>query len=686
MPRVIPVRPQVLRRLALTFVLFLIQLPAHAQTSPASVVPAASNATEVTIDLRAHDKKGNIVPDLQPSDVQIVDGGVPVSLKSLRLAPPGPASITFVFDQVVPGVGKTDLGLAEEFLTAASGHGYLFTVLKVEGRLHLVQAPTSDVKAVKNAIAAATVAKRPDYIKVTEAAEKQMTEDIEGAPGPRQATAKMLMAMLMDSQNAARDPRSTASVAALLAASRGQQEVPGRKAILYFSQGLEWHTNTPETLRDIAQGANRAGVNIYSLDAEIVDEQAANSLSVANAVGTSQAMGGIASGSLSQSANTSGNAIGPGAGAQANEYTGRLQSGENAANSPKSLAGICVSTGGVHVSAMGGDGRRLAAEIAADLNSYYLASWISPSSGDENRLRPLHVQSLRKGVILEARTGYYPARGSNVQKESAAEGRLLEALAAPDLPADLPFNAAVLRYGNTPDNNIDSVVVQVPLERPAAAPGASATSVSVLAQLKDKSGAVMQKFSADIAPRDPAGDPQQNTSEIAGFRRQFTAPPGEYVLEAAAMTADGKIGAQRADVVIPAVADGLALGDVLLVRRIDPAGTADETDPLRCAKGVVVPNLSGHISKALGGKIDLIFDIHADPASTDTPSLSAELRRDGNLIGSLPLKLTVDPKRKTIPYLTTLGASSLSAGQYELTVILSQGGQKVSKSVSFTLD
>jgi hypothetical protein len=296
------------------------------------------------------------------------------------------------------------------------------------------------------------------------------------------------------------------------------------------------------------------------------------------------------------------------------------------------------------------------------------------------------VQSLRKGVILDARAGYYPTRGGSVEKVSASEGRLLEALAAPELPADLPFSAAVLRYGNTTDNNVDSMVVQVPLERAAAASGASAPSVSVLAQLKDKSGAVMQKFSADIAPRGPAGDQPQNSPEIAGFRRQFTAPPGEYVLEAAAMTADGKIGAQRADVVIPAVADGLALGDVLLVRRIDPAGTADETDPLRCAKGVVVPNLSGHISKAAGGKIDLIFDIHADPASTDTPSLSAELRRDGDLVGSLPLKLTVDPKRKTIPYLTTLGAGDLKPGKYEMTIILRQGGQKASRSVWFTLE
>ena len=684
MPSIGFVRPQILARLGLALVPFLFPLPAPAPTAPAPAGAAAANPIEVTVDLMARDKKGNVVPDLKPSDVEIIDGGVAVSLKSLRLATQ-PQSITFVFDQVVPGVGKTQRELAEEFLAGVSGHGYLFAVLKVEGRLHLVQAPTTDIEAVKSAIAAATVAKRPDYIKVTEAAEKQITEDMEAAGGARQATAKMLMAMLMDSQKTAQgDAQSTPSVAALLAASRGQQDVPGRKSILYFSQGLVWHSSSPETLRDVAQAANKARVSIYSFDAELGDVQAANALIAGNAVGTSQAMGGIASGSLTQGMGASPTAEGPGAGAQANEYAGRMQSGDNAANSPKSLAGICQSTGGMHVVVSGGEGRKGASEIAAELNAYYLASWISPAPGDDTRLRPISVKSLRKGVLIASRAAYYPTRG-NVERVSSVEGRLIEALAATELPADLPMNAALLRYGNTPDNDLNSVLVQVPVDYTEAK--SDQGSVSVLVQLKDASGAVVQKFSGDVARRRPVGDQEQTPQDVVSFRRQFSAPAGEYMLESAAFDANGgKIGAQRTSVVIPAMADGLALGDVLLVRRIEPAGASKAPDPLRCAKGVVVPNLSGHVSKSEGAKIDLFFDLHTDPGSTEAPSLSAELRRDGNLIGSLPLKLTADPTRKTIPYLTTLSATSLPAGQYEMTIILSQGGQKVTQSVSFALD
>jgi VWFA-related protein len=665
-------------------------------------VPAAApaaNVTEVTVELTAHDRKGNTVPDLTTSDVAITDGGVPVTLKNLRLTAETQETISFVFDEVVSGVSKMDRDLAEEVLAGVSGRGYRFAVFKIEERLHLVLAPTTDTEAVKAAIETTTMANRPDYIKATEAAEKQMTGDIEAATGERQANAKMLLAMLMDSQKAASDAQSTPSVAALLALARGQQDVPGRKAILYFSQGLDWKTSSPETLRNIMQAANRERATLYSFDAEMGDVQAAQAANAGAMMGVQQAINVVPTGPVTMETIAAGRAsghpdafqsegqalMGQGMGTAelSNEFAGRLEASGNT-GSPHSLTAICATTGGTHVFAMT-EGHKGATEIALDLNSYYLASWIAPGTGDETRMRLIGVKSLRKGVQLASRAGYYPLRGSNVIKVSAFEGRLSEALAAPNLPADLPMNAALLRFGSTPDSQLNSVLIQVPLDQVATKDGQS--SVSVLAQLKDQSGAVVQKFSADVAPRRTIGAAGETAQDMVSFRRQFTAPPGEYVLESVAMDSNGgKIGARRADVVIPAVANGLALGDVLLVRRIDAAGPSGETDPLRSAEGIVVPNLSGHISRSAGPKVNLFFDLHADPNSTAPPTLSAELRRNDDLIGTMPLKLPADSQRKTVPYLTTLGVGSLKPGEYEMTVILRQGGQTLSRAVSFTLE
>jgi VWFA-related protein len=675
MPHIVS-KPHIIAGLSAALLLFPFSVSTYSQTAAAGPASAAVNPAEVTVEVTAHDKKGNTVSNLTPADVEVTDGGVAVSLTSLRLAAETQETITFVFDQVVSGVANTDRDLAWKLLTAVSGHGYRFAVLRIENRLHLVQAPTTDVAAVRKAIEAATVADRAAYIQATEAAEKQMTADCDSATGARQAAAKALLAMLMDSQKTAEtDAKQTPSTAALLAAARGQQEVPGRKAILYFSQGLAWDKSSPETLRDIARAANRARASLYSFDADIGDVPAGNAMSVAAVMGTERALGNLAAGQSDSS----------GAATVGQEFAGRMQTGEGAVDFVKSLAGICQSTGGAKVPAMGSEARRGVGEIAMDLTSYYLASWISTGSGDDTGLRAITVKPLRKGVTVGSRAGYYPMRGGSVERVSGVESKLLAALALPQLPAALPVRAALLRYGNTPDNDVNSVLVEVPFDQLETKGGQG--GVSVLAQLKDPSGAVVRKFSADVTPRRTVDDPGKAAPDIVGFRRQFTAPPGEYVLESVAMDSNGgKAGARRANVTIPAQAQGLALGDVLLVRRIDAANPGDEADPLRCVKGIVVPNLSGRVSKAASPQIDLFFDLHADPASKDTPALTAELRRGAALVGSTPLQVSVDPQRPTIPYLTTLGASGLRTGEYEMTIVLSQGGQKVSRTVGFTLE
>ena len=351
---------------------FLLPLQEAAQTG---LLPAGARATgvaEVTVELTAHDRKGNTVPDLTVADVAITDGGAPVSLTGLRLAGQAQQTISFVFDDVVSGVAKTDRDLAGEVLAGVAGHGYQFAVFKIEKRLHLVLAPTTDIDAVKAAIEAATMAKRSDYIQVTEAAEKRMTEDVDSAAGPRQATAKMLLAMLQDSQKTASDAQSTPSVAALLALARGQMDVPGRKAILYFSQGLDWKTSSPETLRAIKDAANRERATLYSFDAEMGDVQAAQALNAGAAVGTGQAAGRIQAGPQPNNVNGSFTApysTDPGLLTQTYEMASRLEASDNTGN-PHSLAAVCATTGGTHVFALT-EGRKGASEIAMDLNSYY---------------------------------------------------------------------------------------------------------------------------------------------------------------------------------------------------------------------------------------------------------------------------------------------------------------------------
>jgi len=679
--------------------LLLLSASALAQTGSAPAVapgPGAKvNVDEVSVDLVVHDKSGKDIPDLKPEELEVLDGSSPVRINDLRrvVAAPGSEhshSVTLVFDQLDAGNAKSARDAALALLKAIRESEITFSVLRVDSRLHLLQAPTTNRDAVAKAVAGATVADKTDYVLASAEAEKSMTEDTLG--GPRQASAKMLLALMLDSQKLAEGPHTTPSVAALLAVSRGQQRVPGRKTVIYFSQSLSWNVSEPESLRAIIDAANRSHVSIYSLDAHLVDSQAANGMVASVAMSNAGSLGrtGIAAPSTGGPGGSP-SAAGAGIGTTISEQTGRFEQADQALGKAP-LETICQRTGGAHEITGGRGAKKIAEDLSA---SYYVASFTPATQVDDGRFRSVRVRALRPGLSIQSRAGYFalPRRAAPVSP--AFEGALLAALAAPKPPRDLPLLASAFRFGHGENGDASAVVVQVPFSgveiRTDAATKTYAAHLAVLAQLKNKAGVVVEKFSEDLPRQGALEDQEKLRRDTLVLRRHFSAAPGDYVLETAAMDVNsGKIGASRVDMVIPLTSDRASLGDVVLVGKIEPfADDADmendRADPLRCVDGRVVPNLSGRVSKAAYKTVTLFFDIHPDTASTDIPEVKVEVRQSGALIGIVPLHITQDTKKATIPYLAELGTASLAIGDYRLTMVLKQGAQTASSSVSFAL-
>jgi VWFA-related protein len=661
--------------------LFLPFSPALAQT--AAVV---SNVDEVALDLVARDRKGNFVADLKPGDLEIVDGGSPVAIKDLRIADASahPRAVTLLFDDMEPGNARSARDAALEILRDTPATGVSFTVLRVDGRLHLLQGPTGDREALKKAVNAATMGPAAEYLALVAAAEKQLTGDTQA--GPNQNAAKLLLAEILASQKTIQDTHFTPSVAGLLAVSQGQQEVPGRKTVVYFSQSLSWNRSDPEVLRSIVKEANRSRVTIYSMDAHAVDPQAGAGLAATGVLARSANVGqtGVAqTASPTSSAPTTDTVFG--------EQMGRYEASE-IVSGKSPLEAICEATGGSHE--YGGDTRRSARKIVGALGPYYEASFTPSAQASEGRFRPVKVRALRAGVVLEAREGYFVPPRRIVPLPPAFETRLMEALAAPKLPAEMPFRSALLQFGESGDGRVNSIVLETPLRDAdlRSDPAAKAWSVhlAVVAQVRNKAGAVVERFSQDL-PRQGALDQQAAARRDAvTVQRHFSAPPGDYVLESAVLDVNGgKIAAQRANFTIAPASSGPALSDAVVVRRIEPfAGDqdSDQSNPLRCADGKVVPDLSGHVSKAASPSLTLFFDLYPDRKSPEKLLLMAEVRRGDALMGIVPLIVPEDSERTSIPYLAELATADLPPGAYRMTVILKQGSQTASQSVSFALD
>jgi len=231
-------------------------------------------------------KKNEPVLDLKPEEITVTDGGATVKVSKLRLASAtGDHMLTMVFDRLEPPVAKNARDIAGKILQSMPATGFSFSVLGIDGRLRLFHEFTSDREAVTKAVAAAcergetieeqVVWRENEKSDAAATAERNLVAVAQtgvNAAGTRVSAeerhlAQVLLTGLEDSQKITQDQHAQPALAALLALSRSQHQISGRKVVIYFAQGLRTDSNSDDMLRSIVHAANRSGVSIYAVDA-----------------------------------------------------------------------------------------------------------------------------------------------------------------------------------------------------------------------------------------------------------------------------------------------------------------------------------------------------------------------------------------------------------------------------------
>jgi hypothetical protein len=147
-----------------------------------------------------------------------------------------------------------------------------------------------------------------------------------------------------------------------------------------------------------------------------------------------------------------------------------------------------------------------------------------------------------------------------------------------------------------------------------------------------------------------------------------------------------KAGAQRLEFEIPAEPAGPNLSDVTLVQRVVPMPQEmSPEEPLRYGSGKVIPSISGRVPHG-AKEISFFFVVHPDPNSAEQPTLEMEVLKSNEAIAQVPLHLLKATGPGSIPYLASIQAASLSAGDYEVIEKLTQGGNTAERAVSFRID
>ena len=671
----------------LALLAFVVAVPWACSQAPTPPVSQGADlsltADEVSLDLVVHDKKKRPVLDLKQGEITVTDNGSPVTLNSFRLVSGKQESnhlITLVIDLAGPVAGtgrkmdtslmKTPRDAATKILKMVPESGFSVSVLTVEGRLRLLVGFTSDRKALVQAIDAATqpVKTKTGNGSTANEPEKQLIAEVHTGADPSgkpvssevRAQNMAMLSALQGSGKIALDQHLRPFLAGLLALAQSQQQMTQRKALIFVTSlhGGQIDSRSRDAIKSIVGSANRAGETIYVVDLSSNDLSPTSHLMFSRLdqlVGKDEKLAGV-----------------------------------NPEIYEDDMRHLAEGTGGSYITL--DRLQKSLAQMIQDMTTYYVASYRPPIKEFNGQFRSIGVKALRSGLKIRSETGYLalppPAIAGNSQQPF--ELPLLKILSQSELPTDLTFRAAILRMEDRPEGNVNTLAIEVPLSnleiREDSSTNLYSARLSIVANIKDKSGTVVEHFSADIPRRGARKDIELTKFEAISMERHFTAVPGQYLLEAAILDYNsGKAGAQRLTFDIPNASAAPSLSDMVLVRQTEPFLAEDDpSEPLQHGGDKVTPNLSGQLLPG-AKEVSVFFIAHADQHAAEAGTLNLQVLRDGKPLGGAPMTVRQAGGSEFSSYLTRFTIDPPTDGQYEVKAILSQGGKTAQTGATFTL-
>jgi VWFA-related protein len=697
-----------------------IQTPAAGQSATAGQVPLlSSNVDEVSVDLVVHDKKHKLVTDLQAGDIAVADDGAPVKVTGFRLISEGMGSgnlVVLVFNSMEGPSAKRSEQIAERVLDGLGQKGFSYAVLDVSGRLRLMQRFTSNRNELLQAVKTATSGQDRQKTEATKVAEEELIAVAHTGINPaghhataaERGQAQLLLAALEGSQKIAQNQHTRPSLAGLLALSQSMERATERKAIIYFAQGPPLDSSAKAMVQTISGAASKAAVSIYTFDMNAYgggtryqeDNAMLNGPAPFNPapIPVGGGNGYTATVIPQQEQLPSGiqgtpSAQGPVWGQSQDiqmmtDFTRQKVDNPFAPKSP--LADLATGTGGGYIDPED-NLKKILAQMHQDLTTYYQLTYAAPVQDYDGKYRAISVRPLRAGLSIRHKEGYFSVPQGDEGVIQPFEAPLLKMLEEPQLPAELKFNAGVLQLGELPDGNANSLVMEAPLGtleiRQDARTNLYVARVSMMAQIRDKNGAIVEHFSEDIVRHGSLEELEKAKQGAVAMQRHFYAEPGKYVLETAILDRNsGQKSAERKNFTISAAAQtGPALSDMILVRQMDKVDeSGDLTEPLRYEDGKVTPNLSGQLS-ADDKTVSVFFILHPDANSASPPKLEMTVERPGHEGKRVAMPLKVTSNGGAEQYLATFKTTALRPGTYEVKAILTQGDKAVERAAVFNI-
>lgn len=699
-----------------------------------------TSTTAVVVDVVVRDAKGAPVLDLRPSDFELLEddrrqritsveliapGRTPAGSAAAKVsttsspapgtpeaAPPGakpaaqPTLIALVFHRLLGDSRALSYRAARSYVDGDIAENDVTGVFIVDTGLETVQTFTTDRHKLSVAIEKAartqtsTFTRQMPFVTLygdaspdvspTASAEHHGRPQNESGFQPRKRLSKMsmeeranrgLQEMAERMENAyeemMRDRNGHAETAALTALAGSMGQLPGRKTVVFFSEGLAIPAAVEAKFKAVIETANRANVSFYTVDAKglkVHSEQAATARGIA-------ALRGVGDDDPEQVVEND----------RRRPRTTDLERNEFLLRKDPaaSLGMLAKETGGFlidNTNDLAGAFKR----IDADRRFHYLLTYSPSNTAQDGTFRRIAVKVKRKDAAVFARSGYVATPTLGSIPVLRFEANALSALAATPRPTQIPMQAATFAFPEADGGTRVALFVDVPGSGVGYfvddARTAWQTHFTILARILNDDGETVRKGSQPYRLTGPAAEVHVARQGDILFYRQPTLDPGGYTLEYALYDElTGQAGTGTMPVEIPSRdASALAMSDLVLIARAEavPDDQRDATNPLYLGSTLIYPNLGTPVARSKRGTLVFYYTARAGGRPLTG---RVELRQDGRAVSSKDLVVPAADATGRVQHATELGLDGIGPGPYELRVTLADGASGVTRSSVFEL-
>ncbi len=716
-------------------VLFVASLEALAAGQGSSAPQArqayTSSATAILVDVVVRDKHGRPVADLSAADFDLLEDGArqkidtftrvshgsgigvgvawkrdssTIDVRKNNAPPPSPSqdeeegTTALVFDHLSPESLRLAQRATLDYIPSTGEASTRVGVFATEPGVRVLQRYTTDRSLVRQAVErvlpseTAAEEQRTDRTDDLVARRRELSAQNQGAGSVGQGAAigknaqdiaerdmelqliRTELDMLRADSSLDRSHKGHNTAQALLAIVQSLAQFPGRKTIVFFSEGLPVSPALSARLDWVIDMANGANITAYAIDA--------NGLRAKSTMkAPKKEMDTFVEERFTQLATGTDRTDQP--------LTMALERVEDTMrlDSRTGLARLADETGGFLIEGSN-DLSSAFRRIDEDNQFHYLLSYSPRNATFDGKYRAIQVKVHRSGAQVFARKGYRALGNLRASDTGAYEASALALLDRTPLPNAFPVHAAAFSFPEPSRPGLTPVVVHVRTDsfryNVDSERSTYTGQAAIVVRVRDAGGREVQKLSQQYLLSGDARDLEAAKRGDIIFYREVDLPPGLYTMETIVFDAAGRQGSARVATlsVAPSENAQVRISSLVLVNRVEEIKEAPaDRGPLYVGQTLLYPNLGEPISKSAVSELPFYFALYGNVRGARA---AAQLLRNGQAIAEAPVQLP-DATGPRVQQVGRIPIGSLPPGTYELRIRVTDGGQELSRSAFFTL-